>query len=104
MTDIRKKSILLETISVEKFSLYLYYHFDKNLIMNHNEITRYIAELSRIYKVGNAAEHTYRPALKSMSLQPDCSDKTVGLLRLKTIGLFCLNSRAILFKQSGYNV
>jgi len=35
--------ILLETISVEKFSLYLYYHFDKNLIMVHNEIAQTIA-------------------------------------------------------------
>ena len=29
-----------------------------------NEITSYIAELNRIYKAGNATEHTYRPALK----------------------------------------
>ena len=34
--------------------------------MAHNEITQYIAELSRIYKAGNATEHTYRPALKSL--------------------------------------
>jgi len=29
-------------------------------------ITSYIAEINRIYKVGNATEHTYRPALKSL--------------------------------------
>jgi len=29
-----------------------------------NEITSYIAEINRIYKAGNATEHTYRPALK----------------------------------------
>ncbi|MDR2064469.1 MAG: hypothetical protein LBP85_01975, partial [Prevotellaceae bacterium] len=31
-----------------------------------NKINQYIAELNRIYKSGNATEHTYRPALKSL--------------------------------------
>jgi len=34
--------------------------------MIQNDITQYIAELNRIYKAGNATEHTYRPALKSL--------------------------------------
>ncbi|MCL2246633.1 MAG: N-6 DNA methylase [Lentimicrobiaceae bacterium] len=29
-------------------------------------ITQYIAEINRIYKAGNATEHTYRPALKTL--------------------------------------
>jgi hypothetical protein len=29
-------------------------------------IAQYVAELNRIYKAGNATEHTYRPALKSL--------------------------------------
>jgi len=29
-------------------------------------ITQYVAEINRIYKAGNATEHTYRPALKSL--------------------------------------
>ena len=31
-----------------------------------NEITQYIDELNQVYKAGNATEHTYRPALKSL--------------------------------------
>jgi len=31
-----------------------------------NEISQYIAELNRICKVGNATEHSYRPALKCL--------------------------------------
>jgi len=34
--------------------------------MSKEAITQYIAELNRIYKAGNATEHTYRPALKSL--------------------------------------
>jgi predicted helicase len=30
------------------------------------EIAQYIAEINRIYKAGNATEHSYRPALKSL--------------------------------------
>jgi predicted helicase len=30
------------------------------------EITRYIAEIDKIYRAGNATEHSYRPALKSL--------------------------------------
>jgi len=29
-------------------------------------ITQYIVEINRMYKAGNATEHTYRPALKSL--------------------------------------
>jgi predicted helicase len=38
-----------------------------------NEITQYIAELNRIYRAGNATEHTYRPALKRFleNINPD---------------------------------
>ena len=43
-----------------------------------NEIMQYIAELDRIYKAGNATEHTYRPALK-------------GLLEKITVGLTVTN-------------
>ena len=39
-----------------------------------NEITQYIAELNRIYKAGNATEHSYRPALKSL-LEKITTDK-----------------------------
>jgi len=31
-----------------------------------NEITQYISEINRIYKAGNATEHSYRPALKTL--------------------------------------
>jgi len=31
-----------------------------------SEISQYIAELNRIFKAGNATEHSYRPALKSL--------------------------------------
>ena len=33
---------------------------------NKQEITRYIAEIDKIYRTGNATEHSYRPALKSL--------------------------------------
>ncbi|MDR0296180.1 MAG: N-6 DNA methylase [Prevotellaceae bacterium] len=47
--------------------------------MTTNEnITQYIAEINRIYKAGNATEHSYRPALKS-------------LLEKITIGLMVIN-------------
>ena len=31
--------------------------------MTQGEISKYITEISRIYKAGNATEHSYRPAL-----------------------------------------
>ena len=31
--------------------------------MTQGDISRYITEISRIYKAGNATEHSYRPAL-----------------------------------------
>jgi len=34
--------------------------------MTQNEISRYIAEVNRIYRAGNATEHTYRPALQRL--------------------------------------
>lgn len=51
--------------------------------MVHNEITQYIAEINRIYKAGNATEHTYRPALKC-------------LLEKMTNGLTVTNNRLII--------
>jgi len=44
--------------------------------MINNEITQYIAELNKIYKAGNATEHTYRPALKQL-LESMTTDLTV---------------------------
>ena len=34
--------------------------------MSNHYVTQYIAEINRIYKAGNATEHTYRTALKSL--------------------------------------
>ena len=34
--------------------------------MIQTKINQYITELNRIYKAGNATEHSYRPALKSL--------------------------------------
>ena len=34
--------------------------------MTQNEISKYITEIGRIYKAGNATEHTYRPALQRL--------------------------------------
>ena len=34
--------------------------------MIHNEITQYISECNALYKAGNATEHSYRPALKTL--------------------------------------
>jgi hypothetical protein len=31
-----------------------------------SDITQYVSEINRIYKAGNATEHSYRPALKSL--------------------------------------
>ncbi|MDR2803659.1 MAG: hypothetical protein LBB22_05155, partial [Treponema sp.] len=31
-----------------------------------SEISRYLAEVDKLYRAGNATEHSYRPALKSL--------------------------------------
>jgi len=36
------------------------------MYMKHTEINQYITELNRIYKAGNATEHSYRSVLKSL--------------------------------------
>jgi len=34
--------------------------------MTQGDISKYITEISRVYKAGNATEHSYRPALQRL--------------------------------------